>query len=465
MNILIINVSLRPNSPVKMFPVGLGYIATAIKNAGFAFDFLDIDAHRPSNAEIERFIRSKQYDVVCLGCIVTGYKIVKDLAALIKEHHPAAKIIVGNTVASSIDRTLLTKTKVDIAVMGEGDITVIDLLHALDTGRPLEDVPGISFLQDAKVLRTPDRPVVKDLSSLPFIDFSLFDVDIYLANCKEYISDPLPIPREQVRMLPVNTARGCISKCTFCYHAFYRKPYRKRPIGNILTEVSMLIEKYRINYVGFSDELTFYSKKQTLEFIQAILASGLKFYWVGNCRAGLFDHDDDLEILTKMKQAGCHGLAYSLESADSQILLAMNKKITVDQFSKQTELAYRAGLPVWTSLVLGFPQETPETITKTFDVCIKNRIYPSIGFLLPQPGSPMYDYAVEHGFIQDEEKYLLKMGDRQDLLVNLTSMSDEEFESLVLGEAKRCNEALKIGLPKDRFIKTQYYRVPQEEVG
>jgi len=83
MNILVINVSLRPQSPIKLFPVGLGYIATAMKYAGYDFDVLDIDAHRYSDAEVERFIRNKQYDVVCMGCIVTGYKIVKSLAALI----------------------------------------------------------------------------------------------------------------------------------------------------------------------------------------------------------------------------------------------------------------------------------------------------------------------------------------------------------------------------------------------
>ena len=77
MNILVINVSLRPYSPLKLFPIGLGYIATSMKNAGFPFDLLDIDAHRYSDEEVERRIRRKRYDVVCLGCIVTGYKIVK----------------------------------------------------------------------------------------------------------------------------------------------------------------------------------------------------------------------------------------------------------------------------------------------------------------------------------------------------------------------------------------------------
>jgi radical SAM superfamily enzyme YgiQ (UPF0313 family) len=137
----------------------------------------------------------------------------------------------------------------------------------------------------------------------------------------------------------------------------------------------------------------------------------------------------------------------------------MNKRISVEQFTRQTELFHRAGMPVWTSLVLGYPQETPETIRHTFDVCIENRLYPSIGYLLPQPGSVMYDYARENGFIPgDEEEYLLALGDRQDLRVNLTSMSDAELERHVTEGAKRCNEALDMGLSEERLIKSQYHR-------
>ena len=76
----------------------------------------------------------------------------------------------------------------------------------------------------------------------------------------------------------------------------------------------------------------------------------------------------------------------------------------------------------------------------------------------------MYDYAVEHGFIRDEEEYLLLMGDRQDLRLNLTTMSDEEFQGCVLEGLKRCNEILNIGLEDGNLIKTQYYRSKEKNL-
>jgi len=136
----------------------------------------------------------------------------------------------------------------------------------------------------------------------------------------------------------------------------------------------------------------------------------------------------------------------------------MNKNVTVEQFSRQTALFRKAGIHAVTSLVIGFPQETQNTIKNTFDCCIENKIYPSAGYLLPQPGSGMYDYAIEHGFITDEEEYLVKLGDRQDLRLNMTQMSDEELEKEVFEGLNRCNKKMNIGLKDEELIKTLFYR-------
>ena len=219
-----------------------------------------------------------------------------------------------------------------------------------------------------------------------------------------------------------------------------------------------MILNYNLNYILLWDELTFFSKKQVKEFCREILDRKLCFAWGGSCRGNLFQEDKDLETIEMMKQAGCVRMGYSLESSDETILRFMNKRISVDQFSRQTKLFKKAGIPVVTSLVLGFPQETPATIEKTFDCCISNEIYPSAGYLLPQPGSAMYLYAIEHGYITDEEDYLMSMGDRQDLRLNMTSMSDEQFEHHVMKGLRRCNQMLGVGLDDSGLIKTQYYR-------
>jgi len=462
MNILVINISLRPKSPVKLFPVGLGYVTTAMKRDGVLFDLIDIDGHRYTERQLDTLIQKKKYDVVCMGCIVTGYKLVKDLAAKIRQYHPYAVIVVGNSVASSITDTLLNNTEADVAVIGEGDETVVDLLAKIRNSESLYEVTGIAFLDKGRVVKTQPRPLIKDISILPFIDFEIFDVDIYIEGSKNYVSDPLPFPRDQVRALPVNTARGCIADCGFCYHVFKGVPYRFRSADSIVAEIKEITNKYDLNVIQFWDELTFFSKKHSEDLVNRMLEEGLQTCWTASCRANLFDNESDMELIHKMKQAGCRGLSYSLESADPEILKAMNKHITVKDFTYQTALLRRGGLSVWTSLVIGYPQETPMTIKKTFDCCIENQIYPSAGFLLPQPGSAVYDYSKERGYIVEEEDYLMKLGDRQDLRINLTSMSDEQLEHEVKEGLKRCNEALGTGLKETELIKTQYYRAHNE---
>ena len=205
-------------------------------------------------------------------------------------------------------------------------------------------------------------------------------------------------------------------------------------------------------------KISFNWLKEYIAITDKIIDEDLHFYWAGSCRGNLFNDEEDMEIMEKMKKAGCISMAYSLESADPDILKAMNKHVSVEQFSRQTELFHKAGIPVGTSLVFGYPQESPETIKKTFDCCIKNSIYPSSGYLLPQPGSKMYQYAVEHDFITDEEEYLLLMGDRQDLRLNMTQMPDKELEDHIMEGLKRCNKALNTGLEKQDLIKTTYYR-------
>jgi anaerobic magnesium-protoporphyrin IX monomethyl ester cyclase len=458
MNILVINIALRPDSPLRLFPVGLGYVVTAIRKAGIDFDLLDIDAHRYTDNEVLRLAGRKRYDVICLGCLVTGYKIVKGLTSALRGVQPSATIIAGNSVATSIPDTLLYNTEVDIAVMLEGEITIVELLNCLSRGESLEKVKGIAYKSGDGIVHTQKQPLVKDISSLPFIDYSIFEPEIYIASSRQAVGDPVPLPREEIRALPINTARGCIANCSFCYHVFKHQPYRYRRPESVVKEVESLAERYDLNYILLWDELTLFSRKQTIAFVEAMAASRYPVYWNALCRANLFDRDDDVEIMRRMKAAGCVRVGYSLESADASILKSMNKNITVEQFSRQTELLRRAGIPVGTSLVLGYPQETPETIRKTFACCRENRIYPSSGYLLPQPGSEIYDWARDNGYIDDEEAFLLSIGDRQDLHLNLTGMSDKEFQQVVVAELKKCRDALKIDLDDKDLIKTTHSR-------
>lgn len=453
MRVLLINISLRPKSEKIIFPVGLSYIATAIYNAGFDLVIYDLDVLRPTDKEIEEYIKNVECDMVAMGCIVTGYQYVKKICEIIKKYKKVP-IIVGNSVSTSIPEILLKKTKADIGVMGEGDYTIVELLKAFERKIPLDEVRGIFFRKNNDIFFTEERVILTDLSELPMIKYDLFDMKVYLQKCKYNVAEPYPIEFGKLVAFPVNTARGCLFNCTFCYHVFKKKKYRSRPIKKLLEEIKYLQENYGINYIQFWDELTLYSKEQAEEFAGEIIQSGLKFWWVADCRAGLFEKDD-LELALRLKEAGCVSLGCSLESADEDILKEMNKHITVEQFTIQTRILQKVGIITETSLVIGYPQETVETLQKTFDVCYELGIYPSVGYLLPQPSTPMYQCAKEKGLIKDEEEYLLKMGDRQDFRINLTkNLTRDQMEKIVMNNLKRIAQKMKLRLNEENLIKT-----------
>jgi anaerobic magnesium-protoporphyrin IX monomethyl ester cyclase len=462
MRVLFISIALRPEHKKRIFPVGLSYVASSTKRAGYEVDILDLNAHYRSEDEVADFISKGQYDVIGMGCIVTGYHFVKAYCSIIKEVSPKTVIVVGNSVASSIPEILLSRTKADIAVFGEGDETFPDLLDAISSGRDLSVVPGIAFMKDGRLIRTPDRPLIKDIDSIPHPLWDIFDMEFYIDNLSQNVNDPLPpIDRDKIRAFSINTARGCPFRCTFCYQVFLGKKYRWRSPQSIIEEMRILNSTYGINRFGFADELTFFSAKQANEFANALIDSGLKVYYGADCRSGIFFKDEHLEVARNLKESGCLSLSYSLENASLEILKWMNKKTTPEQFSRQREILDQAGIPTLTSLVFGYPNETRETIEMTLQCCLENGIYPSAGYLLPQPGTPMYEYAIQHGFIRDEEEYLMAMGDRQDLRLNMTSMTDEELESYVKEGLKKINDKLKIGLSSGQLIKTGHYRSPK----
>ncbi|MGL1934877.1 MAG: B12-binding domain-containing radical SAM protein [Fibrobacterales bacterium] len=456
--ILAINVAMRPSAKVKFLPIGLGYVLSAVKRAGYDFELYDIDVLRPTDEEIQSKLSECKWDVVLLGCIVTGYKYVKKYIEILREKNPHAFIIVGNTVASSVSETLLTKTTADVAVEAEGEITVVELLDAWEKGKDLEDVQGIYLNRKGKVQFTGYRPEIKNLDDIPMIDYDLFDVEHYIERSRFAVPDGVPIPRDQIKMMNISTARGCIARCTFCYHSFKDVKYRRRSPAHVISEIRFLQEKYGINVVALADDLTFASKRMFNEFIDQLIEEDLGIYWFCNVRNDLFKEDSDIELLVKAKKSGLLSLGGALESADERILLDMNKKMSLTQFIKQVELIKKAGLTCVTGIVLGYPNETVETIAKTYQLCLDLRVFPSTGYLLPQPNTQVYEYAKENGFIHDEEEYLMQLGDRQDLRMNLTKMSDEVFETTVNYWVNKLNDELEIGLTSDQLIKTQSYK-------
>lgn len=456
MKILFINLCARENTIKKIPNVGLAYVVDATDRAGYKFEIIDIDLYRYSDKDLEEKIKQTECDIVAFGALASMYIAVRKVAAMARKHHPKAKIILGNTLATSVYQTVLKKIEVDICILGEGEIAFLELVKTLEANKPIETTPGIAFMQDDKFITTPLAPVIRNIDQIPFLNYELFNMEGYLENSRYHVASPekLPIVFDDLKAIPINTARGCPFTCTFCTHAFKDYKYRVRSPENIIREMKFRKEQYGINFVNFWDELTFVNAAGAEEFADLLIKEDLGIYWIASVRSELFVKTKrGLKIAKKFKEAGCHGLAFSLESGNKEILKAMNKLNTVEDYIDQCNILQQAKVDIYTSIIIGFPQESPKTIDDTFDVLAKVRTYPSVGFLQLLPGTPLYKCAIDKGIITEED-YLMRMGDRQDLRINLTQYEDKEIIEYTTKKLTELNKGLKMGLDEENLIKT-----------
>ena len=432
-----------------------------LKSCKVEFDFLDIDINDMSDDQVEGFLEDNRYDIILSGSIVTHYKWMKWFTKKARHFNRDATIIIGNSVAGSIPKIFLNNSDADIAIMGEGEITTAEVVQRIIKGEESwEGVEGIAYkCRNGSIKINERRKSLKKLDEFPMINWDDFDTEKYFE--KSY-AVAHAIDDKKVRVMPLVTARGCAFKCTFCHFVFWNDPYRYRSPENIILELKRNLNDYGCNYISFWDDLSFASLPQAERFANAILTSGLKFYWNAAVRVDLFGNPKHsrarrLAVAKKFKEAGCLNLGFSLESANKQILEMMNKRIESSYFLEQVRILDEVGIQSSISVVFGYPIETPETIKETFDMCFQAKVYPSIGYLLPLPATGMYAYAQDNGFIKNEDKYLDSITERQDLCLNMTTMSDSEVKGLIAEGASELNKKLGIGLENEKLIKTGGY--------
>lgn len=431
MRILLVNPPCR--SPVVL-PLGLGYIASTLRNEGHKIEILDINAFQYSAQEVEAILQKGAYDCVGIGGLTSTYKYVKWLASAIKRIRPSTPVIAGNMVSTGHPRLLLENTGVDIAVIDEGEETSKELFSFINSGNDLKDVNGIFYKKEGIVYENPARLRIKNLDALPLPARDLFPVELYISNNANY----------GFRSLDISAVRGCPYKCIYCSRPFGDKVVYRSP-DSLIEEMMLLKKEYRAEYISFVDDMILCNRKWIEELCDKLIKGKAKLKWGGCGRVNLVD----AALLQNMKRAGCIDLSYGFESGSQKILDIMNKKVTVEQAEKAVALTRKAGINVVGSFMIGMPGETRHTIRETIDF-IKRAQLPNdrFFFVTPFPRTPLYEKAKQLGkFPKNEERYIESLGEMfSTFLVNLTEFSDRELIDLKQESEKeiRKNFSLKV---------------------
>lgn len=441
MKIFLINPIIRPESPPAYFPLGLGYVANVLQADGHQVRVLDINAHRWLPQEVEERIHSSIFDLVGISGLITEYRQIEWLSKLLKEHHRCCPIVLGGGLASSMPEIVLDRAGIDVAVIGEGEDTIRELVAAFERNGELGRVEGIAFKQNGKTVITNPRPPIFNLDTLPFPAYNLFSPELYAHGEKLAFDFP-------ARSLNIITSRGCPYRCVYCEHSIFGYAFRQRSAANVIAEMRFLKREFDIDGIVFSDDTFILNKKWVHEFCETLIQERPPIPWVCNGRVNLIDR----ELVLKMREAGCQAIFFGIESGSQRILDAMQKKVTVKQAEQAVEICRKAGLQVGAYFMIGMMGETPETVKETVNFCKSLRLNVLFSYTTPLPKTSLYDQATRAGKIENLETLLEKWDIWQDdLLVNLTDMSDEELVRLKFTAEREINASVKFDI-RERLI-------------
>jgi len=412
----------------QFFPIGFGYVVSALKRSNIEFDF--IDGFLTTEIDMKSILARDDYIAVATGGLIGSYTFMKQLLESVKSADPDMPCILGGNITIDVSSKLLFSCiPADYLVVGEGELTFPELLLALDKKGDPSSVPGVRFLDETgKVVKTARRDRL-DITSENWIpDWSFFDIKRY-----------------GYQVMPVMTGRGCTGRCTFCSPT--NGSFLARPIPHILDEINSLNEYYDFVHFVFMNEIIFPDDETILEFCKEY--KKIEPFKPWHC---LMRMDVDPKVLPVMKDAGCTLMNVGVESGSDRVLQTVKKDLTTEETSNFIEEAKRADIPILASFLTAHYDERPEDVAQTIDLLLELKLAGPMAMTINYPGTRNYGMAKKRGLIDDEKKYIESLdaiysknyfqvisGHRSGELhyLNLSAMSDDELFLTVEREMRR----------------------------
>ena len=397
-----------------MPPMGLLYLSSILRKEGYEVDIWDINGQRPSTEEVEAKLADADYDVYGIGGIVTTYASACWLTEVIKKYHPDATVVWGGPLTtSSYARVLANRPDIDAFVLGEGDRAILDLVKDIEQGQ---------------LKRTYSRDLIDNLDEVSFPDYENLDTHAkYLRaavgglNPRKWL-DGQPVYNNRVGC--IISARGCPFNCYFCYSHYLGRKYRRRSAANVADEIDMLMTRYGVEYIHFCDELAI-TKERSYQFCSEMSKRKAKVLWGGAMRLDILDEP----TLIAMKEQGLIHVGTGIESFSPRILKLMNKNIKIDRAKENLQMAKGIIRDVQYSLIVGYPGEDEESLNTTLRGVAEVGFPPEQAFFATAyPGTELYQYALDRGYIKDEAAYLGNLSDHEQgsfPLINFTGLPED----------------------------------------
>jgi len=375
-------------------PLALIAIGSALDPA--EYDVVIVDGRLLADP-LGTVLRAINADTVCIGItVLTGAPIADVLRITrgVRAAHEALPIVWGGWHPSLFPAECLEEPGVTACVTAQGEDTFRELLARFRDGQPIDGVAGCAHRgTDGAVVVEPKR-TMRDLNEFPTHDFGLIDVERYFAAKKR-------------RQLDYISSQGCRFRCTFCADPFvYERGWSGLDAPRMGAELERLWRRHRFDDLNFQDETYFTHRERVIAVSEEFLRRDLRFTWAATMRAdqGVRFTDEEWALC---KRSGLRRVMVGVESGSQAMMDWLKKDIKLEQVFETAATMVRHGIAGIFPFIVGFPDETDESVEATMSVIERlRRMSPefevSVYFYQPYPGSPIADLVWERGYRKPE---------------------------------------------------------------
>ena len=366
----------RDRSVFRFPPLGLGYLASSLQQAGHHIRLLDCTFSQREAALSEA--KATGADIVGIYCMVTMVEDCLWFARNLRQH---CRLLVAGGPLPTCDPLPFTND-FDVVVRGEAEEALVELVNTWEAGADWGEVSGLAYCNRADraggPIETDVRPLIKDLDGLAFPARHMFPNEDYIRFGKR---------KYGYSITTVMSTRGCPFHCEFCSNVVFGGSFRQRSASSVVDEIE---EALGLGYdrIAFADDVFTLNRNRVWEVCAEINSRGLHFQWECLGRVDTLDYATAVE----MKAAGCARIYFGIESGNDHILKLMKKQISTAQAREAVESARRAGLEVGAFFILFYPGENDETVLETLRFATSLPLdYLGLTMPYPLPGTSLYE--------------------------------------------------------------------------
>jgi len=443
--VLFINPVVREEDVPRHIPYGIALLAAIARDNGHQVAIYDANAWRQPISRVADACRADDFDVIAIGGLTTTYNFIKAAAKIAREVSPPSLLVAGGGFLSSMPLEIMEwLPEFDVGVVGEAFRTWPEILEKVDQKDfDFTKTLGVIYQTKSGPVLNDTRPVIHNLDELPWPAWDLFPLEeVYFKNSSSLYSEDAYLA---TRRIDINGSYGCSLICRYCWHLgttgdmlvqpqddgtkdvvfTYGRNLRYHSPEYVCSMVADLKKRYNIDFANFLDEnlMTMEAssgRKWLGEICDEWERMGLTpvrgaskqpgVFWSGTSHAGLHRPD----ILHRMHGAGCTHLVYGLESFNQEILKRLGKGTTRQKNIESIGICMASGIIPIPNMIIGFPEETIESIRDTITALKELGIHAKPHFATPYPGSEWY-YSYKDSIIEqyggDLEAYISDLGD------------------------------------------------------